>query len=396
MRKKISEIVDIIDGDRGTNYPKQDDLSESGFCLFLNTGNVRKQGFSFETNMFITKEKDSVLRKGNLQRDDIVYTTRGTVGNVGYYSSKVWYEHIRINSGMVIFRAIDNNISMPYLYHLLRNKEVRKEFLSYCTGSAQPQLPIKILKDIKVDVPSLKMQQRIASILSVYDDLIEINQKQIKLLEEAAQRLYKEWFVDLRFPGHEDVEFVDGLPKGWMINRLDEFTNIIMGQSPKSEFYNNDFEGLPFHQGVGTYGNRYVKDDVYSSAQTKVAEAGSVLFSVRAPVGRLNVTKNKIVIGRGLSAIYHKKGYQSYLFYMLKERFFKEDLVGNGSVYASISKDELCSIKFNIPIEELVKKFNDIVSEIDSKILILDEQISKLQEVRDRLLPKLMSGEVEV
>lgn len=89
MRKKMSEIVDIIDGDRGTNYPKQDDFSENGFCLFLNTGNVRKEGFSFETNVFITKEKDSALRKGKLQRDDIVYTTRGTVGNVGYYSSKV-------------------------------------------------------------------------------------------------------------------------------------------------------------------------------------------------------------------------------------------------------------------------------------------------------------------
>ena len=130
--------------------------------------------------------------------------------------------------------------------------------------------------------------------------------------------------------------------------------------------------------------------------KTRVAEAGSVLFSVRAPVGRLNITKNKIVIGRGLSAMNHKNGYQSYLFYMLKERFFKEDLMGNGSVYASISKEELSSIKFGVPNEELVKRFNNIVCEIDRKILVIDEQISKLQEARDRLLPKLMNGEVEV
>ena len=247
-----------------------------------------------------------------------------------------------------------------------------------------------------IPLPPVSVQYKLSNVIKNYDDLIENNQKQIKLLEEAAQRLYKEWFVDLRFPGHEDVEIVDGVPKGWEEKRLDEIAYIIMGQSPKSEFYNNEFDGLPFHQGVGTYGNRYVKDDIYSSVQTKVAEAGSILFSVRAPVGRLNITKNKIIIGRGLSAMNHKQGYQSYLFYLLKERFFKEDLMGNGSVYASISKDELCSIKFVVPIEKIVRAFNDIAKEIDSKILMADEQINRLKEVRDRLLPKLMSGEVEV
>ena len=95
-----------------------------------------------------------------------------------------------------------------------------------------------------------------------------------------------------------------------------------MGQSPKSEYYNSDKEGLPFHQGVGSYGNRFVADDVYSTSFTRIAEAGSILFSVRAPVGRLNITRNKIVIGRGIAAMNHKEGLQSLLFYMLKERFF--------------------------------------------------------------------------
>ena len=169
-----------------------------------------------------------------------------------------------------------------------------------------------------------------------------------------------------------------------------------MGQSPKSEFYNKNKEGLPFHQGVGSYGNRFVKDDTYSTSYTRIAEAESILFSVRAPVGRLNITKNKIVIGRGLSAINHKEHLQSFLFYLLKERYFKEDMVGNGSIFASISKNELLGQEFIVPSSSLQRKFDSIASSIDRQIDNLDTKISLLTEARDRLLPKLMSGEIEL
>ena len=169
-----------------------------------------------------------------------------------------------------------------------------------------------------------------------------------------------------------------------------------MGQSPKSEFYNQDRQGLPFHQGVGSYGTRFVIDTTYSTSFTRIAEAGSILFSVRAPVGRLNITKNKIVIGRGLAAISHRSGMQSYLFYLLKERFFKDNIIGNGAIFASISKDELLGQKFIVPVDDLVKRFNTVVSDIDGKIAGLENQIMLLTEARDRLLPKLMSGEIEV
>ena len=215
-------------------------------------------------------------------------------------------------------------------------------------------------------------------------------------MEEAAQRLYKEWFVDFRFPGYEATEFVDGLPKGWKKVNLSDIADIIMGQSPKSEFYNTNNQGLPFHQGVGSYGNRFVIDKVYSSTITRIAEANSILFSVRAPVGRLNITKHRIVIGRGLSAINHKEGLQSYLFYTLKERFFKDNIVGNGSIFASITKEDLLSQEFLHPTEKLAKNFNDIIKNIDKKIEKLDSKIKLLSEARDRLLPKLMSGEIEV
>ena len=396
MKYTIEQLVDIIDGDRGKNYPKQNEFLDKGYCLFLNTGNVTAEGFSFETNQFITEEKDRSLNKGKLQRGDIVYTTRGTVGNAAFYSNAVPYENIRINSGMVILRCDNEVINNSFLYQILKSAHYRHYFMSFCTGTAQPQLPIKNLKNIIVDIPARIKQDRIANCLSAYDDLIENNQKQIKLLEEAAQRLYKEWFVDLRFPGHEDVQIVDSVPEGWRKVTLSEISDVIMGQSPKSEFYNKNKEGLPFHQGVGSYGNRFVKDDTYSTSYTRIAEAESILFSVRAPVGRLNITKNKIVIGRGLSAINHKEHLQSFLFYLLKERYFKEDMVGNGSIFASISKNELLGQEFIVPSSSLQRKFDSIASSIDRQIDNLDTKISLLTEARDRLLPKLMSGEIEL
>ena len=139
-----------------------------------------------------------------------------------------------------------------------------------------------------------------------------------------------------------------------------------------------------------------MKDSIYSTSTTRIAEAGSILFSVRAPVGRLNITKNRIVIGRGLAALKQKSNYQSFLFYMLKEFFFRDNIVGNGSIFASITKDELLSLSFVFPNENLIKRFNDVAISIDKRIECLDMQINLLTESRDRLLPKLMSGEIEV
>ena len=246
MKSTIGQLAEIIDGDRGSNYPKQNEFFDRGFCLFLNTGNVTKDGFSFSMNQFITEEKDRALRKGKLQRGDIVYTTRGTVGNAAYYSDTVPFDQIRINSGMVILRCHTNIAEAKFLYHILKSEHFRPYFKKYCTGSAQPQLPIKNLSTIVLEIPELKIQQRIAEILSTYDDLIENNQKQIKLLEEAAQRLYKEWFIDLRFPRYEDTPIVDGVPEGWKQCLLGDINcSLESGSRPKGGIDTSLVDGVP-------------------------------------------------------------------------------------------------------------------------------------------------------
>ena len=293
----------------------------------------------------------------------------------------------------IIESANEEELNIRYLYYAL-NQQLRL-LKTMSSGSTTKFLTIRMLDNLDIPLFGINIQTQIVNILSAYDDLIENNQKQIKLLEEAAQRLYKEWFVDLHFPGHENTKIVDGVPEGWNEKTLSQVANVIMGQSPKSEFYNSEKRGLPFHQGVGSYGVRFVIDDIYSTSYTRIAEPNSILFSVRAPVGRLNITKNKVVIGRGLAAINQTDGCQSYLYYLLKNKFFKDNIVGNGSIFASVSKDKLLNQKFLIPERNLMMQFEKIVSQMDKQIENLDSKNKKLIEARDRLLPKLMSGEVE-
>ena len=334
------------------------------------------------------------LVRHKIEAGDILYSRRGDVGRCAYATKTEmgWL----CGTGCLRVTIDTQKADSKYVFYRLQMPETIGWVVNHAVGSTMLNLNTSILSDVPLKLPTLEEQKTVVKILSAYDDLIENNQKQIKLLEEAAQRLYKEWFVDLRFPGYENTPITDGVPQGWKRERLVDIADIVMGQSPKSEFYNQNSDGLPFHQGVGSYGPRFVVDDTYSTSYTRIALEGSILFSVRAPVGRLNITKNRIVIGRGLSAINHKNKHQSYLFYMLKERFFEDNLIGNGSIFASISKDELLNQVFLVPKLECEERFNIIVSSIDRQIEVLDERIKRLTEARDRLLPKLMSGELEV
>ena len=322
------------------------------------------------------------------------YNPNSVVGKV----VRVPYYHKGSLLNQNIVKIIPNNgYNNAFIFYRLKCRDFAGHVLGEARGAAnQASITLDTIKRFSFDCPLLSTQQRIATILSRYDSLIENYQKQIKLLEEAAQRLYKEWFIDLHFPGHENTNIIDGVPEGWEKKKLHEIAEVVMGSSPKSEFYNNDKQGLPFHQGVGSYGTRFVDDNVYSTSITRLAEPNSILFSVRAPVGRLNITKNKIIIGRGLAAMNHKDGFQSFLFYMLKERFFMDNIIGNGSIFASISKVELLDQEFIVPPMITIMAFESLSSKLDKKIQGVDTQLRLLTEARDRLLPKLMSGEITV
>ena len=377
----------VRDGTHDTPKP-----NETGYKLV--TGKHVKNGRIDPSDAYYISEEDyeKINERSLVEQWDVLMSMIGTVGEVAVVKDHPNYAI----KNVALFKCGGSELKGKWLAYYLRSSDAQGHMSGNQKGSSQQFLSLNQLRSLPIPITDERYMQRVIDILSAYDDLIENNQKQIKLLEEAAQRLYKEWFVDLRFPGHENTKIVDGIPEGWKVRCLSEIADVVMGQSPKSEFYNLDRNGLPFHQGVGSYGTRFVEDSTYSTSYTRIAEPGSILFSVRAPVGRLNITKNKIVIGRGLAAINHKTGMQSYLFYLLKERFFKDNIIGNGSIFASISKDELLEQKFIIPINGLVKAFNNIAKSIDGKIAILVDQTTLLIEARDRLLPRLMNGDIEI
>ena len=298
-----------------------------------------------------------------------------------------------------IYNLNENRIDKKYFYYSLNEEFYRGQIRGSASGATVRHTAPERIYNCKIKIPnSLQTQKRIASILSAYDDLIENNLKRIKLLEETAQNIYKEWFVNFRFPNYEHtpINQETGLPEGWEVKKLSEMVILTMGQSPESQFYNTNGEGLPFHQGVTGYGHRFVSHSTYCSKMTRIAEEGDILFSVRAPVGRLNIAPERLIIGRGLSAIRNNRNCQSFQFYHLKNHFFQEDMIGGGAIFNSVTKNDLENQLLISPSENIVDDFEIVVKPIDAQIWKLNLQNQKLKEARDILLPRLMNRTIEV
>ena len=402
--------LEFIDGDRGVNYPKKSELLPEGDCVFLNTGNVRQNSFDFSNLDFITKEKDNLLRNGKLQRDDIVLTTRGTVGNVALYSQEVPFSNIRINSGMVIIR-VNKNFWHPYFIYLFFQSHLFKKQISrLISGSAQPQLPISILETVNIPQLTLDEQKEIIFNIKSIDQKIALNNQINQELEAMAKTLYDYWFVQFDFPDQNgkpykssggkmvyNPELKREIPEGWGVEKLENIANITMGQSPKGTSYNEVGEGMLFFQGSTDFGWRFPVARQYTTEPSRIAEEDDILLSVRAPVGTFNIADTRCCIGRGLAAINSKVGANSYIFNVMQD--FKKlfDMMNSvGTTFGSITKDDLYSLKLIYPPNELLKKFDKSVNSFDIEIKNRSRQNQELSQLRDWLLPMLMNGQVKV
>ena len=290
-----------------------------------------------------------------------------------------------------------DRIDKKFLYYLLNTNSYRNQVRGSASGATVRHTSPDRIKQCKVRIPDTVVEQRhIASILSAYDDLIENNRRRTALLERAARLLYREWFIHLRFPGHEHIRMKNSFPDEWESKMLGEIANITMGQSPKSVHYNENGVGLPFHQGVTNFGERFPSHQIYCTSPSRLAESNDILFSVRAPVGRINITPDKIVIGRGIAAIRSNQNQQNFLFYTLKNHFFKEDLIGGGAIFSAVTKKDLYRVELMQPPDVIVNMFTRFVNPIDHQISILQRIIDRLGQSRDAILPRLMNGEMTV
>jgi len=397
---------EIIDGDRGKNYPNQSQLLEEGHCLFLSATNVTKNGFVFDSCQFVTQEKHEALRKGTVDRGDVVLTTRGTLGNVAYYSESVPFAHVRINSGMVTIKSDPQELLSNYVYYYLKSDLFQSQVRALQSGAAQPQLPIRDIKKIKFNYPDLPTQERIASILSAYDDLIENNRRRIALLEQAARLLYREWFVHFRFPGHETAKFVDGLPEGWEVETYGDLFDFLGGFMFKSSTYTTDGR-----YGVCTIKNvhdgKFVSDcpSRVADVPTKMKphcrlESGDVLLSLTGNVGRACVVVgNDYLLNQRVAKIVGKAQVpNTFVYWTFSNSSTIQDLenLAHGVAQLNLSPVKLSGRPFLRPETEILKQFDELGKPMLQQIVSLTKQNTKLTAARDLLLPRLMDGRIPV
>lgn len=301
---------------------------------------------------------------------------------------------------LMVLRAHED-VDPQYLYQILRSNDTlaQLQMLAESRSGTFPQITYSELSNIMVSLPSQKAQKNIVSILSSLDRKIELNNKINADLEEMAQAIFKNWFVD--FEPFKNGKFVDSelgmIPEGWKVGTLADIAEITMGQSPAGNSLNENREGMIFYQGSSDFGFRFPSIRVFTTEPKRLAVANSVLFSVRAPVGDINVAKEECCIGRGVASIKSKYGHDSYLFYTMKSlhKLF-DSFDGEGTVFGSINKKTLSAIQILLPSDGIVEQFNNIASSFDDRIRSLSDESSRLSLLRDTLLPRLMSGELEV
>ena len=307
-----------------------------------------------------------------------------------------------------------------FLYYLLKTMNLQ----SYAAGSAVPTLNRNHIHPLDISLPPLEEQKRIAEILGSLDDKIELLQKQNKTLEDMAKALFKSWFVDFDvvrakqkglpkadimreyhltddlydlFPSSFADSPLGPIPSGWEVKPLSKIAVLTMGQSPAGTTYNETGEGLPFYQGRTDFGFRFPKKRIYCSAPTRIAQKGDILISVRAPVGDLNMANETCCIGRGVASIRSNISKDSFLYYAMLSAQTQFDVFNTeGTVFGSINRKDLSSFSILTPIEQLVKEFNNIIGNFDLKIEENLKQIQTLTELRDTLLPRLISGKIRV
>jgi len=425
--------IAILDGDRGVNYPKKSELKKDGDCLFLNTSNVTDSGFDFADTEFVSKEKDQQLRKGKLQRNDIVLTTRGTVGNSAFYGDSVPYADVRINSGMVVIRVDSSKIDPYYVYTFLRSDFFKKQIRSHGSGSAQPQLPIGSLKNIMIPLCELPWQQRIAEVVSTFDDKIDLNYRICREIEDLTKMLYGFWFAQFDFPiSDNDAEALSSrnlegrpyrasggkmvyndllkreIPAGWEAGNLERLGNIVGGSTPSTanpQYFAAD--GTPWitpkdlsdnvrHRFID-HGAIDVNAEGIKAASLKLLPAGSVLMSSRAPIGYLAIARKPTTTNQGFkSFVPREETTTDYIYSTLKHFMKLIKANASGSTFREISGGTLRAVRVPFPDKNLIKKFSEISSSLSAVQSILERENQSILEFRNQILPMLLNGQVSV
>ena len=325
------------------------------------------------------------------QENDLIFACEATAGNVALIQKG---EKVCLGQRTVLIRPNQEIVNPAFLTYFLLAPKQQYNLLSTANGATVAHVNLPTIRNLKIDLPELSTQHRIATILSRYDSLIENYQKQIKLLEEAAQRLYKEWFVNLHFPGHENTKIVDGVPEGWEKKKLVDLVDVQYGYAFDGKLFNSNREGMPILR------IRNIPEGLTSDYTTEEASNDYIVHNGDIVVGMDGIFHinswsgdDAYLVQRACSFRPKEECMKGFIFQAIQEpiKFFEKTLVG--ATVAHLGKKHIDSIELCVPKNfELYQPFSKFYNQRQGLL----SQIRLLTEARDRLLPKLMSGEIAV
>lgn len=355
---------------------KRDDL-----YTYLRITDIRDDG---TLNMDDLKSVDDPdAGKYLLRPNDIVFARTGaSTGRNYFYDGS---DGTFVYAGFLIKFSIDpSKVNPLYIKYYCQSEQYRNWIRSFSTGSTRGNINAQTLGNMDIPLPAREQQDFLVSILAPLDQKIKQNSLINDNLQQQALALYSSMFLD-----NPALEATAGT--------LKDIADITMGQSPSGSSYNEEGNGEVFYQGRAEFGYRFPTRRLYTTEPKRMAEAGDVLLSVRAPVGDLNVAYERCCIGRGLGAIHSRNGYQSFVLYTMFSLRPQLDVYnGEGTVFGSINRNSLNDMPINIPSEDEIAAFEAVVRPMDDMIRSNYEENCRLQELRDSLLPRLMTGEIDV
>ena len=389
--KKVSlSEMGIVSRGKSKHRPRNDTRLYGGRYPFIQTGDIGAAGL-YVTDYSQTYNEEGLAQSKLWEKNTLCITIAANIADTALLAFPACFPDSIM--GFVPHKDVANVKYVKYCFDILK-----KDCQQISQGTAQDNLSWKKLSTIKFPCPPLEVQNRIATILSRYDSLIENYQKQIKLLEEAAQRLYKEWFIDLRFPGHENTNIVDGVPEGWEKKSIGEIGEYLNGFA----FKPSDWQdlGKPIIK-IKEMGNGVTNETPRNSGERVPAKylikAGDLLFSWSATLMVIIWSGEEGWLNQHLFKVTPVKGIdREFLLQSISNAIVEFQNLTTGSTMKHIQRNKLDQVFVNVPNAEIMKRYSDISEKTRSNILSLQSQLRLLTEARDRLLPKLMSGEIEI
>ncbi|HKM20253.1 MAG TPA: restriction endonuclease subunit S [Candidatus Dojkabacteria bacterium] len=396
-RKKLRDLnIKIIDGDRGKNYPKSDDLSENGDCVFLSADNIQEGTFDFSHTKFISLEKDNLMGNGKLFRGDLVLTTRGTVGRFAYYGDDVTFSHIRINSGMVIIRNMEESLDTRYLQLFMGSSLFAREVTKAVFGSAQPQLTLDLIGNFKINTPIIEEQKEIVSTIEKWDKYIELLDKKIEVKKNVEKYLI------------QNLLSYKTIKKDYLKeHRLGDIVSVLKGRGLSKAVLddNGQEECILYGELYTTYGD--IIDEV--SSRTNISEGvrsvkGDVLVPASTTTNALDVAtasclmRDDVLLGGDINIFRPKKDIDGEFlaYYLSYAKKLDMARLAQGITIVHLYGSDLRKMSVTIPPLQEQKEIVRILTQSNKEIELLENKKTLMEQQRKYLINNLVTGNIRL